>query len=282
MTNKRWLTSIAVVLAVMTATARGDAATIRDRARLFSPAAVERADEKLKQIERMTHIPVVIETIDAIPGLERTSTKAEREEAINALALKRDREIHDEGLYILISKREHLISNLLVRQRYATLLPLEKRDAIRNAFLSEFQKKQNYDGGLEKAVHTIEQCLLKAEADVPAPLVRRNVGGRNVGGGELDHVYIFTDSRGDLRSSSGPETRWRALRPPGSRLPWTDGWHGNEPPWHGPRSGLLRRCGLRRTRRRVFLRPLGRPRRRTGRQLALRSDVRTARTHDFR
>lgn len=189
MTNKSWLTAIPVALAVMTATAQGETATIRDQARLFSPAVVDKADAKLKQLERATHIPVVIETIDAIPGLERSSTKAEREEAINALALKRDRQIHDEGLYILISKREHLISNLLVRQRYAALLPLEKRDAIRNAFLSEFQKKQNYDGGLEKAVHTIEQFLLKADAEVPAPIVRRNAGGRNVGGGTRPWVH---------------------------------------------------------------------------------------------
>ena len=99
------------------------------------------------------------------------------------MALKRDQQIHDEGLYILISKRERVISDVLVRQRYAALLPLEKRDAIRHAFISELQKTRNYDGGLEKTVDTIERFLLKAEADVPAPLVRHNVGGRNVGGG---------------------------------------------------------------------------------------------------
>jgi uncharacterized protein len=179
----RWLTAIPVVLAVLTATAQGKAATIRDRAGLFNPDVVRKAEAKLNRLERATHIPVVIETIDAIPGLSKKSSRAEREEAVNALALKRDQQLHDEGLYILISKREHLISNLLVRERYATRLPLEKRDAIRKAFISEFSNQQNYDGGLEKAVDTIERFLLKAEADVPAPLVRHHVGGRNAGGG---------------------------------------------------------------------------------------------------
>ena len=62
-------------------------------------------------------------------------------------------------------------------------LPRESRDAIRKAFISEFRQKENDDGGLEKAVDTIERFLMKAEADDRVPLVRHNAGGRNVGGG---------------------------------------------------------------------------------------------------
>ena len=71
MTNKRWLTAIPVVLAVLTAEAQGEAATIRDQGGLFSSEAVSKAEARLKRLERATHIPVVIETIDAIPGSKR-------------------------------------------------------------------------------------------------------------------------------------------------------------------------------------------------------------------
>ena len=50
----------------------------------------------------------------------------------------------------MISKRDHVISHVLVRERFADLLPIGKRDAIREAFLEGFKKK-NFDGGLMRA-----------------------------------------------------------------------------------------------------------------------------------
>jgi hypothetical protein len=90
--------------------------------------------------------------------LDRDASQAIRRKALDALAVHRDEAIRAEGVYILISKREHLISNVLVRKRYAGLLPIEKRDAIRTAFITEFKQK-NFDGGLTRAVEMIEQSL---------------------------------------------------------------------------------------------------------------------------
>ena len=89
----------------------------------------------------------MIETIDAIPGLDKDATLAEHEEGNRCPGGQPRQAIRDEGIYILISKRDHVISHVLVRERYADVLPIEKRDAIHEAFLEEFKKK-DFDGGL--------------------------------------------------------------------------------------------------------------------------------------
>ncbi len=183
MMNNRWLNTFPILIGIVTAAPPGHAAEVRDHARLFSAEARKQAEAKLSRLERATHIPVVIETIDEIPGLDANSSKVERKEAINKLALKRDKQLHDEGLYILISKRNRVISDVLIRKRYETLLPLENRDAVRDAFIKGLGNKENYDSGLERAVDTIERFLAKAEADVPTPVVRHNVGGQHARGG---------------------------------------------------------------------------------------------------
>ena len=58
------------------------------------------------------------------------------------LPFVRDKAIDDEGMYLLISKREHLISHVLVRERLAKVLPIGKRDAIRDAFVERVQERR--------------------------------------------------------------------------------------------------------------------------------------------
>ncbi|MGZ3356884.1 MAG: hypothetical protein ACXVBO_18785, partial [Isosphaeraceae bacterium] len=50
------------------------AAEIRDRAGIFTAEAIKKAETVLDRIERRTKIPVVIETIEAIPGLDRDAS----------------------------------------------------------------------------------------------------------------------------------------------------------------------------------------------------------------
>ena len=126
------------------------AATIRDRGEMFSKDAVLKAQTLLDKVENSSGIPIVIETIDAIPGLDRNASPEKRRHAIDALAVERDRAIHDEGIYVLMSKRDHVMSHVLVRERLADVLPIGKRDAIRDAFVNEFKKADGYDAGLLK------------------------------------------------------------------------------------------------------------------------------------
>ena len=72
MINLRWLLAIPVMLAatLVAAPPATQAATIRDRAGMFSKDAVKKAEALLDKVERASGVPIVIETIDAIPGLD--------------------------------------------------------------------------------------------------------------------------------------------------------------------------------------------------------------------
>ena len=163
---------------------------------MFSPEVVAKAKARLDRLERESGIPVVIETIDAVPGVEKQDSKESKERAINQEAVRRDRAIHDEGIYILISKRDRVISDTLIRARLERILPGAKRDAIRKAFIEEF-KKRDFDGGLNRAAQTIEECLegvkvsnrrAQGPAGVPAPLGR---DGRAGGGSSMLGTFLL-------------------------------------------------------------------------------------------
>jgi hypothetical protein len=158
MTRVRWLVAIPVVLATALFASALEAAAIRYSAGMFGKEAVKKARAQLDRIESATGIPIVIETIDEIPDIDKDASTATRRKAIESLAVRRDKAIKDEGIYLLISKRDHVMSTVLVRQRLARVLPIEKRDAIRDAFLEEF-KKRDFDAGLTRAVETIEHSL---------------------------------------------------------------------------------------------------------------------------
>ncbi len=72
MIKLRWLLAIPVMLAatLVVAPSAAQAATIRDRGGFFSREAVKNAQTQLDKIERASGVPIVIETIDAIPDLD--------------------------------------------------------------------------------------------------------------------------------------------------------------------------------------------------------------------
>ena len=82
----------------------------------------------LDKVENSSGVPIVIETIDAIPGLDKNASSEKRRRAIDDLAVERDKAIRDEGIYILMSKHDHVISPVLVRERFTDVLPIGKRD----------------------------------------------------------------------------------------------------------------------------------------------------------
>ncbi len=157
MISLRWLVAIPVILGAAFLAPSSEGAAVRDGAGVFSKDAVKKAVSRLERLERATHIPIVIETIDAVPGIDPDATPAQRRKAAEALAVHRAEAIRDEGIYILIAKREHTIP-VLVRDRFAQVLPIDKRDAIREAFRVEF-RKDDYDAGLLSAVATLEHAL---------------------------------------------------------------------------------------------------------------------------
>ncbi len=156
MVTRSW--SIAIAMAALAWGSAAGASSIRDEGRMFSPEAVKNAERRLERLEQKTHVPVVIETTDHIPNLDPKASKAERHEAIQRLALSRDKQLRDEGIYILLSKRDSVMAQPLVREHLANVVNEARRDAIRQAFLGPFHQR-DFDGGLMAGVAEIERTL---------------------------------------------------------------------------------------------------------------------------
>jgi uncharacterized protein len=198
MTTFRRLLAIPVMMAatLVAAPRAVDAASVRDRAGMFSKDAVKKAEALLNKVERASGVTTVIETIDAIPGVEKSTPPARRKLAIDELATARDRKIRDEGIYLLISKREHLISHVLVRERLADVLPIGKRDAIKDAFVEDFSKG-DFDAGLLNGAHAIESALTgvavpgAAGGGVVERVQHRADGGRMAAGHSTFSTFLL-------------------------------------------------------------------------------------------
>ena len=195
MVRHQWLRALPLVVMAALAVSQAEAGEIRDRAGMFSAEAVRKARAELDRTEQKTGISVLIETIDAVPGLDKSASANVRKDAIETLAERRAREAGSEGVYLLLSKNDKLSSQILVRERYEPLLPREARQAVRDAMLAEF-KSGKYDQGLLKAVETMDRSLASAPAGpvrlrggVPAPAPgvprRANADGGKFGLGTL-------------------------------------------------------------------------------------------------
>ena len=152
---------------------------------MFSPEAVKKAQAQLDRLERATHIPIVIETIESIPGLITALPLRSRESAINALAVRRDKAIQDEGIYILISQERP--SELACSGARTSRRLSRSRNAMRFATRSwKSFKKHDFDGGFDVRCKAIERALEGASvghkaAHAPGGAYR---WGRNARGGQ--------------------------------------------------------------------------------------------------
>ena len=172
MLRNRWMSPIPLLVLTALAVPQLGAAEIRDRAGMFGAEAVRKAQAELERGERASRVPVVIETVASIPGLERGASASQKRTAIETLAEKKASDIGYEGAYLLISKDDQVFSELLVKERYASRLPREKRRAVRDALLGEF-KNRDFDAGLVKASGVIAEALSEA----PVPAARRAAPG---------------------------------------------------------------------------------------------------------
>jgi uncharacterized protein len=154
------------------------AAEIRDRAGMFDAGTVTQLQKELSQIERKYEVPVVIETIDALP--RPSAEKAENRRIVNDLAVQHDRQDGNRGIFILLVKRDKLISDVLVPGWLARHVPESRRLSIRNAFIESF-KKGDFNGGLRDGISAIDAALSTAQAEAGGSLraqAAERVGGR--------------------------------------------------------------------------------------------------------
>jgi hypothetical protein len=145
-----WLLALPLILAASIDSAH--ASSIRDNAGLFDPDVVRQAEAALNRIERDSKITTTIETIDSLQG-----------EPIRDVTVRHAERSGTEGIYILIPKQEHKFE-ILVSRPFLRALTRARRDAIREAFINGFERR-DFDGGLRQGVQMIEREVAQAKAE---------------------------------------------------------------------------------------------------------------------
>jgi hypothetical protein len=156
-----------------------------DRAKLFSPAAVERANKNLAEIHDQYHIDLVIDTFTELPGagdarLKALKSSREKNKFLDATA--RDRAEHEgvDGLYLLVLTDPSVA--VLVgypSRRESERLPLDqgggfswtKRDEhLLGPFRRGLRPGGDHDSALRVLVEHFRKAIDSRVAVEPSPL----------------------------------------------------------------------------------------------------------------
>jgi uncharacterized membrane protein YgcG len=146
------LLAIPLLLAASAAPALGD---VRDKAGLFSPEAIAKANAELARIERETKIPVTIETVPSLHGVPIDQALAEYAKGDGV-----------RGLFVLIPKAEGKVKAESSRE-YRHHFSRPQYDAIEEAFVPGFRKR-DFDAGLTQGVAHIASVLPAIARSAPA------------------------------------------------------------------------------------------------------------------
>jgi uncharacterized protein len=148
-------------------------ADVRDQAGMFDAATVKQANAILAKVEGATGIPVVVETIPSLPAEPNQRESADaKKSAINAIAKERDAALGNQPVYLLLSAKERLMSNIGVPASIARYVGPERRDAIRDAYLGGFRKGDMNAGllaGCEEVSKVMQVALAEAGGSFPRP-----------------------------------------------------------------------------------------------------------------
>jgi TPM domain len=142
---------------------------IRDDAKVFSPAALKRADDRIRDIYRNYQRDVLIETFAAAPAADLEKVKAmdteKRREYFLKWAQERAKDRVVNGIYVLICKEpQYLLVGVPEKEPHR--FAVGTREAIENALRKEF-KDNRFDEGLEQALHVVEERLTKKQPGDP-------------------------------------------------------------------------------------------------------------------
>jgi uncharacterized membrane protein YgcG len=155
----------ALILAcgLLAGTALAVAPEVRDQGKFFSPEAVKKADEQIREIYRKHNLDLLVEAYHTVPGGDVEKLKAMDAKGRNEFFVKwvneRTKERVVNGIYILITKEpRHLMVGRVGRGESA--FSGEFRRKVYDAMVDEF-KRGRFDEGLQAAVRLVEQHLSK-------------------------------------------------------------------------------------------------------------------------
>ena len=157
----------AAVWALLAGAALAAAPEVRDQGKFFSPEALKKADEQIREIYRKYGQDVLVETYGTVPGedvekLKGMDNKA-RAEFFEKWAKERARERVINGLYVLIIREPRYLyaRTYYVGSSGRKLLPDDLPPRVREAIVAEFSKGR-FDDGLQALVRLAEQQLSKS------------------------------------------------------------------------------------------------------------------------
>ena len=119
---------------------------IKDTADMFSKKAIDEAKEILGRTGNL-QIPVVIETIEALEG-----------QAIEEATRRHAEKSGGDGIYVLISRRDHKI-DVLASKAFASMMPVATREQIQKAFIQGL-RSGDFDAGLLAGAKAISHEVL--------------------------------------------------------------------------------------------------------------------------
>jgi hypothetical protein len=154
---------LAVALAVA-ARAHAVAPEIRDEGKFFSPEAVKKANEQLRDIYRKYGKDVLIETLASIPAdhLEKVKAMSDKDKTayFRKQVLDRVKERVVNGIYILVTKEpKYLYVDITPKAR--NVFDREFYDRVRELLFANFGENR-FDEGLAAALKAAHEKLEKS------------------------------------------------------------------------------------------------------------------------
>ena len=142
---------------------RASPPSIRDEARLFSPAARREADAQIEIIRNEYRVRVRIDTYPAVSWFARLTRDFQdlktRNRYFTEWARRNAQSVGPDGIYVLVCKDPDPFHVEVITGRGALpYFPANENDRLRTLLLGRFRQGQ-YDSGLSEGLQTIQAAL---------------------------------------------------------------------------------------------------------------------------
>jgi TPM domain len=151
----------AVALLAVVRPAVAVAPVIKDDAKYFTPEAIKKANEQIREIARKHGMDLLIETFESVPADQLEKVKGmsgkEKEDFFHHWAEQRAEAEVVNGVYVLVC-REPTYLYVEVTPKARAVFGKEAIAKVRSLLLRNFHEK-HFDEGLEGAAKLVEETL---------------------------------------------------------------------------------------------------------------------------
>jgi uncharacterized membrane protein YgcG len=154
-----WLAFVARAAAV--------APEIKDEAKYFSPEAVKKANETIREIYKKYGKDLLIETFASVPADQaekvKDMTTAEKNTFFRKWAVQRAQQSVVQGIYILVCKDPRNLQ-ILISKKTESVFDSKAFKKLKENLFTDFGNKK-FDEGLLAAVKLVKDTLEKAKSE---------------------------------------------------------------------------------------------------------------------